>query len=296
MGDSHQERLNRARIALEGLSVGDAFGSFFEFNSETVHLINERKLPPTPWSYTDDTNMALSVYESLRLHGEINQDTLAASYVAHFDPARNYGVGVRQMLTRMSNGESWQTVAKEMFFGEGSFGNDAAMHMAPIGAYFADDIGMVIEQARRAAEVTHTHPEGIAGAIAIAAAAACVWDSSAQDLIAAVLPHVPAGEVRDGIRRAHDLPVNTTTHAAAEILGNGSRASVQDTVPFALWCAGKNLTNYEEAIWQAASALGDVDTICAMVGGIVVARTGITGIPDEWRQHREALPQWAAGE
>ncbi len=292
----HDERLIRARAALEGLSVGDAFGSFFEFNNEIAHLIEERKLPPTPWSYTDDTNMALSVYESLRLHGEINQDALAASYVAHFDPARSYGVGVHQMLTRMSNGEGWQTVAKDMFFGEGSFGNDAAMHMAPIGAYFADDMSKVIEQAKRAAEVTHTHPEGIAGAIAIAVAAACVWDSSVQDLIAAVLPHVPASEVRDGIQRAHDLPADTSAQAAAETLGNGSRASVQDTVPFALWCASKYSGNYEEAIWQASSALGDVDTLCAMVGGIVAARTGITGIPDEWRQHREPLPQWAAGE
>ena len=292
----HDERLERARVALEGLSVGDAFGSFFEFNSEIAHLIEERKLPPTPWSYTDDTNMALSIYESLRLHGEINQDALAASYVAHFDPARSYGVGVHQMLTRMSNGESWQTVAKDMFFGEGSFGNDAAMHMAPIGAYFADDISRVIEQAKRAAEVTHTHPEGIAGAIAVAVAAACSWNSAQQDLITLVLPHVPVGEVRDAIQRAQNLPADTTAQAAAEALGNGIRASVQDTIPFALWCAGNNLGNYEEAIWQAASALGDVDTICATVGGIVVARTGTTGIPDEWRQHREALPQWATGE
>jgi ADP-ribosylglycohydrolase len=296
MADQQHERLNRARVALEGLSVGDAFGSFFEFNTETVRLIEERKLPPTPWSYTDDTNMALSVYENLRLHGAVDQDALAASYVAHFDAERNYGVGVRQMLTRMSNGEGWQTVAKEMFFGEGSFGNDAAMHTALIGAYFADDLDKVIEQAKRAAEVTHTHPQGIAGAIAVAVAAACVWDASKPDLIAAVLPHVPAGEVRDGIQRAYELPSGTTAQTAAEALGNGSRASVQDTVPFVLWCAKEHMGNYEEAIWQAASALGDVDTICAMVGGIIVAHTGTTGIPDEWRQYREALPRWALGQ
>jgi ADP-ribosylglycohydrolase len=295
----HDERLERARIALEGLSVGDAFGSFFEFNAAMVRLIEERKLPPTPWSYTDDTNMALSIYESLRLHGTVNQDALAASYVAHFDPMRGYGVSVRQMLARISRGESWQTVGKEMYWGEGSFGNDAAMHLAPLGAYFADDINMVIEQARRAAEVTHTHPEGIAGAIAIAVAAGCAWNiriQSRRDFITAVLPHVPVGEVRDGIQRAYDLPAGTTARVAAEALGNGSRASVQDTVPFVLWCAGENLTNYEEAIWQAASALGDVDTICAMLGGIVVARTGTAAIPEEWRHYREALPTWALGQ
>lgn len=295
----HDERLKRARIALEGLSVGDAFGGFFEFNAAMVRLIEERRLPPTPWAYTDDTCMALSVYENLRLFGAVDQDALAASYVEHFDPMRGYGVSVRQMLARMTGGEHWRIVAREMYWGEGSFGNDAAMHMAPLGAYFADNIGMVIEQARRAAEVTHTHPEGVAGAAAIAVAAACAWDwqiQSRQEMLKAVLPHVPAGEVRDGIQQAHDLPAGTTAQAAAASLGNGSRASVQDTIPFVLWCAGENLANYEEAIWQAASALGDVDTICAMVGGIVVARAGESGIPGDWRHYREALPVWALGQ
>jgi ADP-ribosylglycohydrolase len=292
------DRLQRARIALEGLSVGDAFGSFFEFNAAMVRLIEERKLPPTPWMYTDDTNMALSVYANLRQYGHINQDVLAASYVAQFDPLRGYGIGVRQMLVRMNNDEPWQKVAQEMFWGEGSFGNDAAMHVAPVGAYFADDLEQAAAQARLAAGVTHTHPEGLAGAAAVAVAAAVAWQSRGSALtrtalIDSVLPLVPRGEVHAGLQVARDLPAAVTTAAAAQTLGNGSRASVQDTVPFALWCAGTYADDYEEAIWQAARALGDVDTICAIVGALVALRSGIESIPFDWLHYREPLPSWA---
>ena len=293
-----EERLQRARVALEGLSVGDAFGSFFEFNAAMVRLIEERKLPPTPWHYTDDTNMALSIFQILRQHGQIKQDELAASFADHFDPMRGYGVGVRTMISRMNNGEVWRDVAQDMFWGEGSFGNGGAMRIAPVGAYFADDLDKVVEQAVFAAEVTHAHPEGIAGAIAIAVATACASrpDSeniSRQDFIAQVLPHVPVGEVYEGIMRTRDLPESMSVPEVAAVLGNGSRVSAQDTVPLVLWVAGGNLDDYEEAIWQTASALGDVDTTCAMVGGIVAAHTGIESIPLDWMRYRERLPEWA---
>ena len=59
-----------------------------------------------------------------------------------------------------------------MFEGQGSFGNGAAMRVAPVGAYFAGDIGAVVEQAARSSVITHTHDEAIAGSIAVAVAAA----------------------------------------------------------------------------------------------------------------------------
>ena len=292
------ERLQRARVVLEGLSVGDAFGSFFEFNAAMVRLIEERKLPPTPWHYTDDTNMALSLFQVLRQHGEIDQDSLVASFVEHFDPMRGYGVGVRTMISRIGQGEGWRDVAQEMFWGEGSFGNGGAMRIAPVGAYFADDLDKVVEQAVLATEVTHTHAEGIAGAVAIAVATACAigfgeQPPSQQEFLDQVLAHVPVGEVHEGISRARDLADDTSIDEAAATLGNGSRVSAQDTVPLVLWCAAGSLGDYQEAIWQTASALGDVDTTCAMVGAIVAAHAGVDSIPLEWMRFRERLPEWA---
>jgi hypothetical protein len=59
-----------------------------------------------------------------------------------------------------------------------------------------------------------------------------------------------------------------------------------------LWCAASYLTDYEAALWHTASGRGDVDTNCAIVGGIVGARVGLAGIPAEWIQSREPLPNW----
>ncbi len=291
------EALERALLALDGLSLGDAFGSFFEFDASMQPLIEERKLPPVPWHYTDDTNMALSIYDCLRQHGQIDQDWLAASFVEHFDPEREYEMGMRTMVTRMREGEAWRAVAQDMFWQQGSFGSGGAMRVAPVGAYFADDLERLVQEAERATAVTHSHPEGIAGALAVAVAAAYAWRSRGstldrQGLIDQVLPHVPNGEVKQGIERARDLPPDCTIAEAVKALGNGSRVSAQDTVPFTLWCAGGNVDHFEEAIWQAAQALGDVDTICAMVGAIVIMRCDLDQVPAAWLQHRENLPAW----
>ena len=85
-----------------------------------------------------------------------------------------------------------------------------------------------------------------------------------------------------------DTPLNEVV----AILGNGQRVSAQTTVPLVLWIAGKYLDNYENAIWNTIQAGGDVDTTCAMVGGIVATYTGIEGIPTEWIARREPLPAW----
>ena len=100
-------------------------------------------------------------------------------------------------------------MAASLFEGQGSFGNGAAMRVAPLGAYFADDLERVVEQARRSAEVTHAHPEGVAGAIGIAVAAAWAWrlsqdGNSSTSLIDLVLPNLPASEVQSRLRRALD--------------------------------------------------------------------------------------------
>jgi ADP-ribosylglycohydrolase len=69
MTDSHEARLARARVALEGLSVGDAFGDrFFGISQQTALTVFETRTPSYEkpwWRYTDDTNMALSIYENL---------------------------------------------------------------------------------------------------------------------------------------------------------------------------------------------------------------------------------------
>jgi ADP-ribosylglycohydrolase len=300
MSDSAAIRMARALVSLDGLSVGDAFGERFFLHPHVAQLIiSERGLPEPPWRYTDDTQMALSIVETFRRYGEIEQTFLAKSFGERYDPSRGYGPAMHHILRGINNGEDWQTVATSAFSGQGSFGNGGAMRIAPLGAYFADDLDMVRAQAVLAAEVTHAHPEGIAGAVAVALAAA--WACRLRenrstlpvaDFLDALLPDIPDGSVRAKISRARDFRLDLPIEHAAAMLGNGVKVSAQDTVPLCLWCAAKYLDNYEEAMWATVSALGDRDTTCAIVGGIVACYTGVVGIPPDWLAAREPLPDW----
>src|SRR3954469_8204964 len=119
--------------------------------------------------------MGISVLETLRRHRGIDQDHLARSFAERHDPSRGYGAAMHGLLVRFREGEPWHEAASRLFDGEGSYGNGAAMRVAPVGAYFADDVDAAVAHARRSAVVTHTHPEAVAGAIAVAAAAAWAW-------------------------------------------------------------------------------------------------------------------------
>jgi ADP-ribosylglycohydrolase len=289
--------LDRALCSLEGLSVGDAFGERFFVHPTIVEgLLAKRILPIPPWRFTDDTEMALSIVEILQDYGVIKQDELAWRFAERYDSSRGYGAGMHGTLARVRAGESWRIVAPSRFGGQGSSGNGAAMRAAPIGGYFADDLAAVVEQAHRSAEVTHAHPEGIAGAIAIAVAAAWAWQLrdtrvtiAPYDYLDCLLPYIPESTVRAKIVRARDVRPEIEVEHVAAMLGSGNQISAQDTVPFALWCAAHHLDNYEEALWVTVRGLGDRDTTCAMVGGIVSLATGLEGIPRDWRANREPL-------
>jgi ADP-ribosylglycohydrolase len=232
-------------------------------------------MPKAPWGYTDDTEMALSVFAMLRDHKLINQDALARAFSERMGRERGYGRSAFEILWSIRQGASWMALSHGAFGGSGSYGNGAAMRVAPLGAYFADDIELCIEQARLQSEITHTHVEGMAGAIAVAVATALVWQHrdkplSAHDFLRAVSESVPASETKEGIEAAIRLAPDCLVSQAAEQLGNGSKIASQDTVPFCMWVVSKYLQeSYEEAFWTTVSALGDRDTTCAIVGGIL---------------------------
>jgi len=294
----HAARLARARLALDGLSVGDAFGSQFFLGPVYADCFAARTAPPGPWRYTDDTEMALGILEVLEQFGQIEQYELANVFARryHNDIYRGYGPAAHGILSAIGQGTPWRNVSHAVFGGTGSMGNGGAMRVAPVGAYFADDLAEAGTQARASAEVTHAHPEGIAGAVAIALAAAWAWQEREQAfpngaggrLLAAVLARMPDGPTREGIRRAGELPPGTTPEEAGYVLGNGARVTAPDTVPFTLWCCDRFLGDYPTALWACVCAGGDVDTTCAIVGGVVVLAAAAT-LPQAWLAAREPL-------
>src|SRR5262249_29035558 len=103
------------------------------------------------------------------------------------------------------------------------------------------------------------------------------------------LEYTPEGETWEGLARALDLPPELPVQTVAGLLGSGMRVTAPDTVPFALWCAAHHLDDYAEALWATVSGLGDRDTTCAIVGGIVALATGRGAIPAGWLEAREPL-------
>lgn len=283
-----------ARRSLEALALGDAFGErwfpLFRDRSRAYAEIRARITPQEPtWHWTDDTAMALAVQQVLDQGGFIDQDRLALCFARTFDAdqGRGYGHGMHILLPQLLlEPASWRTLAPTLFEG-GSLGNGAAMRVAPLGAWFADDLERVVEQATLSAEVTHAHPQGVAGAVAVAVAAAL--SARGALTIEAVREATPEGPVRDGLARAVDVPFDTESWQASDILGNGQRIRADDTVPFAVWTAARHPDDLEAALWATAEAFGDVDTTCAITGGIVGARTGVDGVPREWLDRREGL-------
>jgi len=242
--------------------------------------------------------MALSVCEVLDRHGHVDRDALARAFAARHsaDPLRGYGAGARRILRDLAAGVPWPQAAQAAHDGQGSKGNGAAMRAAPIGAWFADDLGRAAAEAAASADPTHAHADGRAGAVAVAVAAALAvrvqQGGLARDGAAwlrVVLDHTPDGELRLGVGKALALDPGFDVATAAHVLGNGVRLLASDTVPLALWCAARHLADYEAALWTTVAALGDRDTTCAIVGGIVACAAGRQSIPAAWRAAREPV-------
>ena len=301
------EPIEAARVSLIGLAVGDAFGTMLDgFGAELGRRATKRLISmQRPWPWTDDTAMAISIVEVLAQYGTIDTDALAAAFAERFarEPKRGYGAGAHALLTRVSLGAPWRDEAAGLFKGKGSYGNGAAMRAAPIGAFFAPDLERVRDEALRSAEPTHTHPDGAAGAVAIAIAAGLAQTRVARmTLLPETARWTPPSRTRDGLLRAHELGLELELQLAGEELGTGSNVTSHDTVPFAVWVAARHLDSYEDALWTighpsleiAPSVLNfavDRDTVGAIVGGIVACATGVDGIPVLWREATEALPQ-----
>ncbi|MFN0253276.1 MAG: ADP-ribosylglycohydrolase family protein [Kofleriaceae bacterium] len=304
------ERSNdAARTSLIGLAVGDAFGAMLEgYGVDLARRAAKRLISmKRPWRWTDDTAMACSVVEMLCERGTIEPDALAAAFVRRFEhePGRGYGAGAYDLFTRVVRGMPWRDAAASLFGGKGSYGNGAAMRAAPIGAFFASDLERVKVEALRSAEPTHAHPDGAAGAVAVAIAAALATTGGVprEAMVAEVARWTPDGPTRVGLLRAAEMGLMFDVLVAGEDLGTGANVTSRDTVPFSVWVAARHLASYEEAMWTATAHPGldlasnaltlsaiDRDTVGAIVGGIVACAVRLDGVPLLWREATEKLP------
>ncbi len=266
--------------------------------ADAPRRLAENQLPPGPWLHTDDTEMAISIAEVLKWHGELDQDALAKRFARRFqrDPDRGYGSTTRRQLEEINAGRTWQDTAIHAFGGRGSMGNGGAMRVTPLGAYFANDLGACAAAAcaRRLLRIRILKAlrELSPWLLRRPWLGSCEYEAGAgfaQKLFDEVLRFTPESELRQGILRARNTPADLPVQDVARALGNGSLATAPDTVPFCLWMAAHHPHDFVEAIGKTISVDGDCDTNAAIVGGIVALSTGRSGIPKGWLEAREVI-------
>jgi diguanylate cyclase (GGDEF)-like protein len=282
--------IENAVLSLSGLSVGDAFGQSLHF-PDADNLISRNELPPSPWSWTDDTHMALSVVEEMRQRNWIDQDYLARRMAWRYstDPGRGYGDTTRKVLQQIAQGEYFRTISKAIHNG-GSYGSSGVSRAVPVGAFYSGMPAKAAREAPLATAITHIHPESLAGAQAVAVAAsiaAIPVHSTGAKFLHEIIEYVTESRVRQTIKQITAIPADDLKSCLKYLCCDNFSTS-QTVVPFALWCAAHHLDDFKAALWATASGMGHSDTTCAIVGGIVALSCEM--VPSDWIAFREPLP------
>lgn len=274
--------------AMLGSALGDAVGELAFYRPSRDSLLQEID-ELEELRYTDDTAMALGLAESLVANGRIVEQHLGNTFARNFDrePWRGYALGPPTIFAAARReGISYQEAAKRLFGGVGSYGNGAAMRVAPVGLFFctSDDL---YDHARRSAQVTHSHPVGVDGAAvqALAVAQAVTrnptedfrWESFVERLVA----FSRTREIRNKMEQVRQL-VAAGSGSAQAALEIGRSVAVQESMPFAVYAFVRHPSSYEGCLLCAVLNGGDRDTLGAMAGAISGAYLGAEAIPERW--------------
>ena len=139
-----------------------------------------------------------------------------------------------------------------------SWGNGSAMRVTPVG-YAFESVDQILLEAKRSAEVTHNHEEGIRGAQATALAVFLARTGSAKD------------ELREEISKRFGYEMDRTVE---EIRASYTfDISCQGSVPESIICF-LDSEDFESAVRNAISLGGDTDTMACIAGGIAEAYYG----------------------
>jgi len=268
--------------SLLGTGVGDSLGA-----ARWLKPVG-RELSPF---YTDDTHMMIGVAESLLAVGGFDRDHMLETFVGNWElePWRGYGPGPPVIFRAYRAGRDPYEVARELYPG-GSYGNGAAMRVAPIACLYHDDLGQLREVVYEASGITHTHPLGQEGAFLQAAAIALALTTERGQLdhtgfleqLAALVEHDIYARKLAAIRRL--LGSRPTRGQVVRELGNSVEAF--NSVPTAIYAFLAH-DQFELAVRYAVGLGGDSDTIGAMTGAISGAYFGVEGIPARWLDELE---------
>ena len=226
-----------------GATIGDIAGSRFEGSRGGP---KDFDLFHRDCRYTDDTVCTAAVADIV-LNDRKPDSTLQDWCRRH--PGRGYGGFFRK----------WIASANPVPYG--SFGNGAAMRVAPVALlHRGRPLDEALAASDRVTEITHDHPEGIKGARAVTEA---IWLAL-------------RGERPEAVRREITRRYGYDLEPSVEAIRPTHRFDVtcQGTVPTALVCALES-ANLEDAVRNAVSLGGDADTIAAIAGAVGEAMHGL---------------------
>lgn len=234
---------------LYGVICGDIAGSTYEWHpAKDYHF----ELFPENSHFTDDTVMTVAIATWLMSETR-DSDTLVKSMqlFGALYPYAGYGRNFFNWL-RDSDPQPYY-----------SWGNGSAMRVAPC-AWVAKSLEEAEDLAKRSAEVTHSHPEGIKGAQAVASAIYLARTGASKK------------EISDYITTTYGYDL-TRTISEIKSMGYKFDVSCEGSVPEAI-IAFLESNDFKEAIRLAIYLGGDADTQAAIAGSIAEA---FYGIPDE---------------
>lgn len=220
-----------------GAVIGDIIGCHFDQTEPTkdynFNLLNEKM------HFTDDSTCTIAVADWLMNTRQTPLDLVnKLKYWCH-----RYNFGFAERFNEWVNSSNTAPYY--------SFGNGSAMRVSPV-AWVAKSLDECIKLAKMSAEVTHNHPEGVKGAIAIAVAIYLNRKGkSKQEIIKYIESNsdykIPKYE------DIHDKHIMVPT--------------CQVSVPASLCCWNES-TSYEDCIRKAIALGGDCDTEACIAGSI----------------------------
>jgi ADP-ribosylglycohydrolase len=207
--------------------------------------------------FTDDTVMTVAVADALMCGPPYPLvDKLKEWYARH--PHVGYGKTFAKWAAHPNDRIPYN-----------SWGNGSAMRVSPV-AWAFDNLEDVVRVAGETAAVTHDHPEGIAGAQAVAGAIYLARTGAGKERIRAFVVGYYGKRMDrtlEAIRPGYQFDV-----------------SCIGSVPEAI-IAFLESTSFEDALRNAISLGGDSDTQACIAGAIAEGHYG--GVP-EWIKRRDA--------
>ncbi len=201
-----------------------------------------------------------------------------------------------KVLNAIKAGCDWKSASTKQFK-DGSFGNGAAMRTPPIALFFHNNTSLLLDETRKAAEITHAHPQAIDGALAISMAISYALKRNFDDSFWKDLNYNCSTEIfkeKFNLIKTWLADEELINHqTVVNKLGNG--ISARDSVITAIYTAIRFINfRFDELMKFVISLKGDVDTIGAMAGAIWGAYNGIKNLPNISIEEKDYILQLAS--